>query len=351
MNLRRVEFILLFFATVLAASSAETNYVCIICGQGPLSGRIWIAPRGAVCDTCYRLENRCSLCGLPIRPGDGAVKTGDGRFICKFDKQDAVVDAAEARVIFAESRRGLLELFGSGLALKYPEVTVNVFNVDYWSERGRTNGLHKFGFSSTRKTASGACTHEVVMLSGRRRSELAATAAHEYTHLWINENRPDDAPMDPDAVEAICELAAYQLMGAERQPEMQKKILDNPYTHGKTAEMVALAEQRGMAFILNWVKNGTTTSPDAALVEPLNATALRVIVVPPQPPDGLKFTGFSVIGTNRTAIINGEGLGPSDQKTFQLRSNTVAVVCRAVREDSVLLQSNGMQMTLKLEKK
>ena len=102
------------------------------------------------------------------------------------------------------------------------------------------------------------------MLSGRRRGELAATAAHEYTHLWINENRPDDAPMDPDAVEAICELAAYQLMGAERQPEMQKKILDNPYTHGKTAEMVALAEQRGMAFILNWVKNGTTTSPEAA---------------------------------------------------------------------------------------
>lgn len=349
--MQKLTFSLFLFIAAFCTSAAETNYVCIICGKGPLAGRIWIAPRGAVCDTCYRLENRCSLCGLPIRPGDGAVKTGDGRFICKFDKADAVVDAAEARAIFAESRRGLLELFGSGLALKYPEVTVNVFNVDYWSERGRTNGLHKFGFSSTRKTAGGDCTHEVVMLSGRRRSELAATAAHEYTHLWINENRPSDAPMEPDAVEAICELAAYQLMGAERQPEMQKKILDNPYAHGKTTEMVALADQRGMAFILNWVKNGTTTSPEAALAEPLKTAALRVIVVPPPPPSGLKFTGISVIGTNRTAIINGEGLGPGDQKTFHLRSNTVSVRCREVHEDRALIRSNGAPVELKLEKK
>lgn len=349
--MRCFALILFLSASVLVSAAAETNYVCIICGQGPLHGRVWISPRGAICDNCYRLDNRCSVCGLPIRPGDGAVKTGDGRFICKFDKKDAVLDAAAAREIFTESRRGLLGLFGSGFALKYPEVTVNVFDVDYWSERGRSNDLHKFGFSSTRKTAGGDCTHEVVMLSGRLRGELAATAAHEYTHLWINENRPAGAPMDPDTTEAICELSAYLLMGAERQPEMQKKILDNPYTHGKISVLVALAEQRGVAFILNWVKSGTTTDLEADAAGPLTPTLLRLVNVPPPLPVRLKFAGLSVIGTNRMAVINGEGLGPGDQKSFRLKNGTAFVVCREVHEQQVLLQSNGVPVTLKLEGK
>jgi len=135
--MRPLALILFLFAAVLVSSAEETNYFCVVCGKGPLTGRIWISKWGAVCDDCYKLENRCSLCGLPIRDGDGAVKTGDGRFICKFDKPNTVLDAAEAREVFTDARREMVGLYGSGFTLNFPDVTVNLFDVDYWSEVGR----------------------------------------------------------------------------------------------------------------------------------------------------------------------------------------------------------------------
>ena len=349
--MRRLAIILFLFASALVASAAETNYFCVVCGKGPLHGRIWISKWGAICDDCYALDNHCSICGLPVRDGDGHVQTGDGRFICKFDKKNAVLDAADAREIFTESRRGLASLFGSGFLLQYPAVTVNVFDVDYWSEHNGSNSLHKFGFSSTRKTSDGSCTHEVVMLSGRLRNELAAAAAHEYTHLWINENRPPEHELDKDTEEAICELSAYQLMGAERQPEMQQKILENPYTRGKIKTLVALAEQRGEWFVLNWVKTGTTTDLDAALAAPLTTPAISAVNVPPGLPTKLKFTGMSVIGTNQTAVINGTGFTPGDRKFIRLRNRTAVVFCREIQADEVLVESNSVPVTLELEAK
>lgn len=117
-----------------------------------------------------------------------------------------------ARDLFEDTRDDLIALYGGGFKLKYPEVTVKLFDVDYWSEQDREDGLDKFGFASTRKTADGQCTHEVVMLSGQLRDAMSAVAAHEYTHLWINENRPSDRVIDRDTIEAICELSAYELM-------------------------------------------------------------------------------------------------------------------------------------------
>src|SRR5882757_127901 len=173
--MRQLTLILFLFATVFSSAAGETNYFCIICGKGPLSGRIWISKWGVVCDDCYKLPDHCSICGLPIR--DGSIKTDDGRLICKFDKANAVLDLPEAREVFMDARRELVGLFGRSFALNYPDVTVRLFDVDYWSEAGRENGLHKFGFSHTRKLSNGDCTHEAVLLSGRLNTEIAATAA------------------------------------------------------------------------------------------------------------------------------------------------------------------------------
>jgi len=336
--MRHLALILFLFAAVCTAAAAEANPFCIVCGKGPLHGRVWMSRWGAICDDCYRLENHCSLCGLPVRPGDGSVKTGDGRFICKFDKPDAVLDAAEAREIFADARRELVGLFGGGFGLNFPEVTVNLFDVDYWSEKGRGDGLHKFGFSSTRKSAGGVCTHEVVMLSGRRRTELAATAAHEYAHLWINENRPVEHAIAADTVEAICELTAYKLMQARGQAAQQNEILKNPYTRGEIKNLVEVERQHGMAFVLNWVKNGTTTNLTESAAAPVPATTTTAGSRLPRLPMQLQFTGLSVIGSEREAIINGVGFAPGDQKRIPLRQKTVLVRCCEIRADAVTLQ-------------
>lgn len=229
---------------------------------------------------------------------------------------------------------------------------MNLFDVDYWSEKGRENSLHKFGFSSTRKTASGKCTHEVVLLSGRPRNELAATAAHEYTHLWINENLPKERELDADTTEAVCELVSYLLMGAERQPDMQKRILENPYTNGKIKTLLALEEQRGLGFVLNWVKAGTSTNLESVASAALLATPARPQVkAAPGLPNQLQFTGRFVIGTNQAAIINGTGFEAGDRKFIRLRNRTAVVICRKIGERDVLVESNGVAVTLPLEPK
>jgi hypothetical protein len=347
-NLRRLALILFLFAAVFVATAAETNFTCVVCGKTPLTGRVWMSKWGAVCDDCYQLENHCSLCGLPIRDGDGAVKTGDGRFICRFDKREAILDAAAAREIFTDTRRELIELFGRSFALNFPEVKVDLFDVDYWSEKGRDDGLHKFGFSSTRKSASGVCTHEVVLLSGRRRTELAATAAHEYTHLWINENRPPEHAIGADTVEAICELAAYKLMQARKESARQKEILENPYTHGEIKKLVALEEMQGFGFVLNWVKNGATPSlAESAAAPPAKAAAGTNAL--PQPPAQLRFTGLSVIGKDEQAIISGVSFAPGKQRRVTLRNRTVLVRCCEIRADEVIVQINDGTDLVKLK--
>src|SRR5258706_855330 len=298
MILRQLAFILFFFMAVGVAAAGETNYFCIVCGKGPLTGQIWLHPRGVICDDCEKIRERCSICGLPVKDGDGHIKTPDGRFICKFDKKDAVLTLDQAKDLFEQTRDDVVDLYGRDFALKYTDVTVNLFDVDYWSEKGQANGLHKYGFSHTRKTSDGQCTHEVVMLSGRTREEMIGVAAHEYTHLWINENRPDSHVIDGDTVEAICELTAYKLMQQKKSPEMLKRILENPYTNGKIKTLVAVEREGGTDYVLNWVKNGKTQvfDTDADLPPVAGPAPAKIYFAPRVLPPGLKLSGVMGFG-------------------------------------------------------
>ena len=343
----------LIFAVTAASNAAETNYFCVICGHGPLGGRIWISEWGAVCDDCYKLENHCSLCGLPVRPGDGHVHTGDGRFVCKFDKKNAVLDAEMAREIFADARAELVSLFGSGFTLKFPDVTVNLFDVDYWTEKGRGDGLHKFGFSSTRKAHGGQCTHEVILLSGVLRDDLAATAAHEYTHLWINENLPAGRVIDGDMIEAVCELASYELMASRKRPELQKKTLENPYTHGAIVKLLEVENSHGFRFVLDWVKNGNTpnfeTAP-AAQAPPVKIPVLTFTNKTPPLPTSLKLAGLLFDGSSRHAVVNGISFAAGETKKIKLQHGAVSVRCREIHRDEAVLDVEDVStpVTLKI---
>jgi hypothetical protein len=350
--MRRLAFVLFFFAAIWMLSAAgETNYFCVVCGKGPLTGRIWMTKWGPICDDCYHLKDHCSICGLPIKDGDGHVQTADGRLICRFDKTNAVLDVDEAKELFAGTRRDVVEMYGQGFALQTPDVAVTMFDVDYWSEKNGANGLHKFGFASTRKTSGGKCTHEVVMLSGRLRDEMISVAAHEYTHLWINENRPDGRVIDGDTTEAICELTAYNLMGEKNLPEMQQRILNNPYTHGRIKTLIAVYQEHGIGYILNWVKNGTAENfDDAGGAQIVAAPSIPFSAAPPQLPAGLKFSGVLVIGSSRQAVINGAAFAAGDEKRLKLRSKTALVRCRQIGDESVVVEINDSPENVTLKK-
>jgi hypothetical protein len=244
-------------------------------------------------------------------------------------------------------------MYGQSFALQYPDVTVNVFDVDYWSEKGRTNNLDKFGFAHTRKTADGQCTHEVVLLSGRLRDEMIATAAHEYTHLWINENCPTNHVIDGDTVEAICELTAYKLMEEKNLPEAQKRILENPYTNGKIKTLVDIERDFGIGYILNWVKNGVTGSldnADGAQAVVAAPPPVKAAFVAPQLPKGLKFSGLLIIGNDREVIINGTSFAAGDQKRIKLRDKAVTVRCREIHDTDLVVQVDGVPDPVTLKK-
>jgi hypothetical protein len=352
--MRRLAFISFFFTTIwLLAAAGETNYYCIVCGKGPLTGQIWMSKWGPVCDDCYHLPDHCSICGLPIKDGDGHIKTPDGRLICRFDKTNVVLTLDQAKELFEQVREEVVDIYGPRFALKYPDVTVSLFDVDYWSEKQGANGLHKFGFASTRKTADGACTHEVVMLSGRTREEMMGVAAHEYTHLWINENRPAGRVIDQDTIEAICELTAYKLMEAKKLPEMQQRILENPYTTGKIKTLVAVEREAGTDYVLDWVKNGTTETLDAdANLAPIPtpaAASLPFSAAPPPLPEKLKYNGPMTIGKDSEAVINGVSFEPGDQKRIKLKGGNVTVRCLKIQDEDVVVQINDSpeKVTLK----
>jgi hypothetical protein len=348
--MRKLASLLIFFVAVFVSAAADTNYFCIVCGKGPLTGHIWLHPRGAICDDCERIKERCSICGLPVREGDGHLKTGDGRFICKFDKADVVMTLEQAKDLFEQTRDDVVDLYGREFALKNPDVTVNLFDVDYWSEKGRDNGLHKYGFASSRPGANGTWTHEVVMLSGRTREEMTAVAAHEYTHLWINENRPASHHLDGDTVEAICELTAYKLMEKRHLPDQQKRILENPYTHGKIKDLVAVEREGGTDYVLNWVRNSQAEMFDVdANLASLPAPAIAPVPFAPGPrpvPKGLTFTGIMSFGKEQLAVINGQEFGAGDEKVIKLSDRSALVRCLGVHDGEITVQVDGKPLTL-----
>jgi hypothetical protein len=344
-----VIILFLFMASVFISSAGQTNYFCIVCGKGPLSGHIWLHPRGAICDDCEKLPDRCSVCGLPVKPGDGCIKTGDGRFICRFDKTNVVMTADQAKDLFEQVREEVVDIYGPQFALKNTEVSVNLFDVDYWSEKGMQNGLHKYGFASSRPSGNDGWTHEVVMLSGRTREEMESVAAHEYTHLWINENRAQSRHIDGDTIEAICELTAYKLMQHKNLPEMQKRILENPYTNGKIKDLVAVEHEGGTDYVLNWVKtsNAETFEVDASQAPlPVTAPVSTYIAGPAPVSKGLKFSGVMAFGKERLAVVNGKEFAVGDQKTVTLRGGAVVVRCLEVHDGDVKVEVAGKMLTL-----
>lgn len=333
------------------ARSGPTNLVCIVCGKGPLIGRVWKFRDDFVCDDCAKIETRCSLCALPAKDGFG--KTTDGRILCKRCLPGAVLKADEARRIYDDAVSGMLALAGTAVALRSTNFSVSLFDVDYWNTRNGQpvpNEMRRMGFSQSRRIGN-AFTHTVVLLSGQPRADMAAVCAHEYAHLWINENKPDSREIEPDTIEAVCELFAYKLVTARKDAAGQDRIRKNPYTHGRIETMITAEAATGFNAVLEWVKSGTAKTLGGPAV-PAVATVPRPAVTSPPPPAPrqLELTGL-IGGRFPQAIINGVPFTKGDEFKVKLADKTVTVKCLEFSGATVTLRVDGAEkpVTLRMD--
>jgi hypothetical protein len=120
---------------------------------------------------------------------------------------------------------------------------------------------------------------------------------------------------------------------------MQQRILENPYTEGRIKTLVAVYQEHGIGYILDWVKNGTTPNFDdgaqavATPIIPFNAA-------PPPLPEKLKFNGLLTIGNDNEAVINGVSFEAGDRKRIKLKGGNVMVRCLEIQDDDVVVQIN-----------
>src|SRR6185369_6337380 len=346
----RVQVILLLFLALCRTNEggAQTNLTCIICGKGPLVGKVWVHKRGHICSDCYQLETRCSLCGLPVR--EGFAKTTDGRIICQFDLPNTVLSVDEGKRIFNETLAGIRQMSGSALQLKQTNIAVNVFDVDYWNVRDGQpvpEKLRRTGFSQTRHTGN-QFTHAVILLSGQLKSDMVSVCAHEFTHLWINENKAASRTLDGDTVEALCELVAYKLAVQNANSDQQDRIKKNTYTNGKIETLIEVDLQYGLNPILDWVKNGTDQLLDLSKLAQFRTGAIvaafRALPSLPAPaPNTLLLRGIFGKGKNRLALINDHSFAKLDEERVRVGSQMVLVQCLDILDQSVVIRVNASE--------
>jgi len=343
---------LLVLMALMAPSSPAANalgvYTCQVCGKSPLVGVVWTNRLGAFCGECAKLENRCSICGIPVRTN--ATKTPDGRYICPRGVSLVVLGADEARKLFETTRQDIIDLLGRNYELRFPAVTVSLFDVDYWTEKNarRLDSLHKMGFSNSRLGADGRWTHLIVVLSGRLRTDTIACLAHEYTHLWINENCVPTRELDGDTVEALCELTAYKLMCAKGWTEQQEKIAQNPYSRGKIQQLIEIEKDRGLAFAYNWVRTDTSRTLDLDRLAVAPAVSQVIPYVAPSLPDAINLNGIFTGKKRRLAILNGLSFMTNEAKYISLRDKSVEVRCLEIESDSVVITLDASPTRIKL---
>lgn len=311
------------------------------------------------CDHCYNIPDRCSLCGLPINDQAKAFRTSDGRWICVRDVSSVVLDEDAALELFESAREAAVDVIGDFFALKNPKVSVHV--TDVFDRTVGADGLHTMAVSKTTDSGS-ELVHYVSVYTGRPKQEAFYSCVHEYTHLWINENIHEH-DIENDTREGLCELVAYKVAEARKDVAEQKRILDNPYTHGRIKDLVQYADEEDMAAILSWVPNGTARELAAGLATttalkakppeiPLDVQIAEAQLARSQPPSQKETLGLNgIIHTPKGMMILLNGgliLKKGESGVVKLNGQPSRVRCAEIGTDAAVVQLDNSTNMLRL---
>jgi hypothetical protein len=208
----------------------------------------------------------------------------------------------------------------------------------------------------SRRYSKESFEHEIFLCTGLGRERLAAVAAHEFTHAWIQENVPRDRALDSDVEEAFCELAAYHIMQRRGQELECRMILDNAYTRGKIDVLVKASDSYQFHRVAAWMKSGRDNSLEAdrtdrviALKEAPQAFFGFPEVVHARAPEVLTLKGLSGRASRRFALINDTTLTAGEQARVRVANTNVVVRCDEIRDHSVVIHVDGVPAPVELQ--
>lgn len=142
----------------------------------------------------------------------------DGRFSCADCLRDAVTDLGTLDAVSDRVRRGTSEL---GLPAPRGPLTMRLVNQGFLEkqiERAHGRGSLRGLTATTFRTVTGGpnagttFSHEIMILSGLPVVECVSILAHEFGHVWLNENHVDASP---PAVEGFCNLLSMHALQKE----------------------------------------------------------------------------------------------------------------------------------------
>lgn len=336
------------------AVAAQEAIQCVVCGKKITEGSYWYydlkttGKRVYICSDCKKLKQNCAICGLPVK--EDAARTPDGRYICPLDFPNVALDDTEIRTTFGHVAGELINMTMGKMELRSPKVNVGVYDLDYWNaddNRKTTSGMQRHGMSQSRPIGNGFA-HSALLYRGLFKDELVAVCAHEYTHLWINENKPASHQIEKDTVESICEVVAFALMEKLENNKQMTNILDNTYTKGCITTAVKYYRVHGLGGVLDWVKEGTGAtlkeedfqamaagSTAAALVWGNSGVAYHVKY------EKLKLKGIVGGGDKRTALINGKTFMKGETRKVEVNGKKVSIQIQEIKDASVLVLVEG----------
>ena len=349
--------------SALATAQERHPVHCLACDKGPLTGRYWKSELGAICEDCNKLERRCWICRHPA--AKDYIKTPDGRYICRREARNAVVSQPAVHQTFQRTRNAVKRMTRNYMALKSPKINVEVFSQPVWDPDGSKSALHRQGLATTRQVGE-RFHHNVMLLSGLVNTNLIGVSAHEFTHLWINENKGDHE-IDPKTNEAICEIVAYKLAETYRHHNYMKVIRENTYTQGRANELLPLVNRYGLKALLRWVVEGKGPTPSASDLARLRsirpastaATPTQPKAMPsplysarpgakPAKPASLELKGVLGSPGKYTALISGVMFQEGETRTIKLQGKAIKARCEKITRTTATLKLEGSQKPLEL---
>jgi Protein DA1 len=344
---------LLFVFLGAVVAQAETAKVCAVCNE-PLQG-YYVSilnqssfERQRICLKCALKYSRCYVCGLPtVNP----VRTDDGRLLCQEDARKAVFYQKDADNIFYSVKRemhGILAEMGTfkddiDFHLVDGHELQNIYDPEY--ENHAITGLE--GLTVSHKKDTNHITYSVYVLSGLPENHLAAVCAHEYTHVWLDENIGKGRKLDRSTEEGFCELVAYKMMAGRHDDKEMRIIRANAYTRGQMRALLAAEDLFEFHRLVKWIKAGTDSRMDwysaKGVIKVANEDTSALFVPAPLPPapSVLTLKGISGAEQHRFALINDSTFEAQEKGRVRLGQTNVVLRCLEIRSNSVVVQLDG----------